>query len=343
MIECELGTANCELAVWGLRKARKSAVEARWRSGDVEDCKSAAVPASRPIVRTIHALFYPPDSVGFRCHCELSPYFPRRSSSRSTASRTNLARGSPLRAASILASKSLPNRIGVGFVSEAFSSSGNRPIRRVLSGTAFLAKSVIFPIPPIAQQSDTGYISDIGFGGKAMHADTNYKELKPACDKAPDGQRCTLGSPHDGQCASVREGASRNEQFLSFMCSCGAGFNTAEERDRHTARWCSPHSPSLLAGNLKSQPAASTDAQAWQTIETVDRYGQPSLDLYDPEHASEYGVSWDGYWNDADGTDHPETGGHWVAAVWCNSCSEWHATRINPTHWRLRPTAPEPA
>jgi len=82
------------------------------------------------------------------------------------------------------------------------------------------------------------------------------------------------------------------------------------------------------------------DRQSWQPISTADRYGYPSLDLYDPAHKSEYGVSWDGYWNDADGTDHPETGGHWVAAVWCNSCSEWHATRINPTHWRARPAAP---
>jgi hypothetical protein len=80
--------------------------------------------------------------------------------------------------------------------------------------------------------------------------------------------------------------------------------------------------------------------QSWQPIATADRYGFPSLDLYDPAHANEYGASCDGYWNDADGTDHPETGGHWVGAVWCNSCSEWHATRINPTHWRLRPAAP---
>ena len=41
MIDCELWELDCELAVSNLRKARKSAVEARWRSGDVEDCKSS--------------------------------------------------------------------------------------------------------------------------------------------------------------------------------------------------------------------------------------------------------------------------------------------------------------
>ncbi len=94
MIECELGTANCELAVWVLRKARKSAVEARWRSGDVEDCKSSDTRGFPPIVRNLPALFHPRDSVSFSRHCELFPYFPRRSSSRSTASRMKAVRSS---------------------------------------------------------------------------------------------------------------------------------------------------------------------------------------------------------------------------------------------------------
>ena len=159
MIECELGDQDCELAVTNLRKARKSAVEARWRSGDVEDCKSAAAPASRPIVRTIHALFYPPDSAGFRRHCELSPYFPRRSSSRSTASRMKAGLPYVPAIASIRASTSGANRTGTGF-----RLSGGRPMRGSVAGAvAVRKKTILFSVDPI---NDAVYVNGIVFGGK---------------------------------------------------------------------------------------------------------------------------------------------------------------------------------
>jgi len=70
----------------------------------------------------------------------------------------------------------------------------------------------------------------------------------------------------------------------------------------------------------------------WQPIDQADRYAAPSLDLYDPGLAGEYGTSWDGYWDDGSQS--------WRAAVWCNSCTTWHDTKINPTLYRLRPAKP---
>lgn len=33
-----------------------------------------------------------------------------------------------------------------------------------------------------------------------MRTEADYEALKPACKLAPDGRRCTLGSPHAGRC-----------------------------------------------------------------------------------------------------------------------------------------------
>lgn len=90
---------------------------------------------------------------------------------------------------------------------------------------------------------------------------------------------------------------------------------------------------------------AGDGVEAWHPIEALTderRYGGP-LNLYDPAYdksADNFGASWDGYWNDGDGSDDPDTGGQWVAAVWCNDHDEWHPTRINPTHYREPPSPP---
>lgn len=72
----------------------------------------------------------------------------------------------------------------------------------------------------------------------------------------------------------------------------------------------------------------------WQTIKTVDKDVQP-LWLYDPEINGDDSV-FEGHWTDTTGPGI----GEWQAAVWCNSCGEWHTKVINPTHWMLPPAPP---
>jgi hypothetical protein len=163
MIDCELRGQDCELAVSTPRKARKSAVEARWRSGDVEDCKSAATHGFQPIVRTIHAPFYPPNSVGFRSHCELSPYFPRRSSSRSTASRMKAERSSSPLAASIRSSTAGAQRIGTITVFSPVPPSGFLPIGAAIAAEISCANSYIHPCIISYRRLEIAYRR---FGGK---------------------------------------------------------------------------------------------------------------------------------------------------------------------------------
>ena len=56
---------HCETERLGALSPRKSAPEARWRSGDAADCKSTDYPGAEPIFRSIPALFASRFSVGF--------------------------------------------------------------------------------------------------------------------------------------------------------------------------------------------------------------------------------------------------------------------------------------
>lgn len=111
-----------------------------------------------------------------------------------------------------------------------------------------------------------------------------------------------------------------------FCRRCDREYSLAGLADRET-RKCD--CGAWIQVGPQNKRAASDD---WQPIATIDRDSAPSFDLYDPVHAGEYGASWDGYWDDGEGC--------WKAAVWCNSCTTWHATRIEPTYWRHRPPAP---
>jgi len=84
------------------------------------------------------------------------------------------------------------------------------------------------------------------------------------------------------------------------------------------------------------QPSVSE--MRWQPIESAPKDGRALL-LYDPEHDDSddgFGHALDGHWADTTG---PGVG-EWQAAVWCNSCTEWHTKAVNPTHWMPLPNPP---
>ena len=97
---------------------------------------SAAVP--EPFAENRHHISQEVSAVPENQKAPLSPYFPRRSSSRSTASRMNAGLPYVPAIASIRASTSGANRTGTGF-----RLSGGRPMRGSVAGAVAVRKKTI--------------------------------------------------------------------------------------------------------------------------------------------------------------------------------------------------------